>query len=226
MIPALELRELQFVRGRRVLFDSLSAAVPPGRMLRVRGENGSGKTSLLRLICGLSRPTRGEVRWQGADIAASRDGLSQDLLYLSHAPALKDELSALENLEASCALSGLPCAAREASAALAHAGLREQARLPARLLSQGQRKRAALARLALAREAGLWVLDEPFNALDEAACQWLQTLISAQLARGAVVVLTSHQGRAWDALPPQIVLDLPPANPAAAAARRDQEAHA
>lgn len=208
MKAVLELHNLQCVRGASVLFSGISAAVHAGQMLRVQGENGAGKTSLLRMVCGLSTPDRGEVRWHGQRIAQMRDEFNLQLVYLGHAPALKDDLSALENLQASGRLAGLECSEREAEGALAQAGLRGRERLPVRVLSQGQRKRVGIARLALSAASALWVLDEPFNALDEAACTWLQGLITAQLGRGGVVVLTSHQGRAWDAAQPQVALTL------------------
>ena len=208
MNAALELRDLQCVRGERVLFTGVAAAVPRGWMLRVLGANGAGKTSLLRMICGLAQPAGGQVLWLGQPIARLREEFNRQLVYLGHAPALKDDLSALENLHAGSGLAGLPCSPAEAAAALALAGLRGRERLPARVLSQGQRKRVALARLALSQAAALWVLDEPFNALDDAACTWLQGLIDAQLGRGGVVVLTSHQARAWDATPAQLAITL------------------
>jgi heme exporter protein A len=210
MTHALELRHLECVRGTRTLFTNLSAVIDPGQMLRVRGENGSGKTSLLRMLCGLSMPERGEIHWSGQPVGSQREAFNAQLIYLGHAPALKDELSALENLQASQGLAGRPWREPEALAALAQAGLRGRERLPARVLSQGQRRRAGLARLALGQAAGLWVLDEPFNALDDVACGWLQGLVDAQLARGGVVVLTNHQARAWDAAPPQAVITLTP----------------
>ena len=217
MSAALDLRDLQCVRGTRTLFSGVSAVVEPGQMLRVQGENGSGKTSLLRIICGLSAPDSGEVLWQGQRIARLREEFNVQLVYLGHAPALKDDLSALENLQASGGLAGLACSEHEAATALAQAGLRGRERLPARVLSQGQRKRVGIARLALSTAAALWVLDEPFNALDEAAGIWLQGLIAAQLHRGGVVVLTSHQGRAWDATQPQVAITLQPPKAAAEA---------
>jgi heme exporter protein A len=207
---ALELRDLQCVRGTRVLFSGLSAEVPAGQMLRVLGENGAGKTSLLRIACGLAAPERGEVRWQGRPIARLREEFNAQLVYLGHAPALKDDLTALENLQASCGLAGQPCPAHSAAHALELAGLAGRERLPARVLSQGQRKRAGLARLALSAAAPLCVLDEPFNTLDESACTWLQGLLTAHLARGGVVVLTSHQNRTWDAAQPQVAITLKP----------------
>ena len=220
MSAALELRALQCVRGDRVLFGGISASVRAGQLLRVQGANGAGKTSLLRMICGLAQPAGGQVLWLGQLIARLREEFNRQLVYLGHAPALKDDLSALENLHAASGLAGLPCSHAEAAAALALAGLRGRERLPARVLSQGQRKRVALARLALSQTAALWVLDEPFNALDDAACTWLQGLIDAQLGRGGVVVLTSHQARAWDATPAQVAITLvaPPAVASAASA--------
>ncbi len=215
MSVALELHDLQCVRGARALFSGVSVAVNAGQMLRVQGENGAGKTSLLRMVCGLSTPERGEVLWQGQRIARLREEFNLQLAYLGHAPALKDDLSALENLQASGGLAGLSCSESEATSALAQAGLRGRERLPVRVLSQGQRKRVGIARLALSTGAALWVLDEPFNALDEAACTWLQGLITAQLDRGGVVVLTSHQGRTWDATQPQVAITLQPPRAAA-----------
>jgi heme exporter protein A len=217
MNAALELHDLQCVRGERVLFSGVSASVRAGQMLRVQGENGAGKTSLLRIVCGLATPDHGEVRWQGRGIARLREEFNLQLVYLGHSPALKDELSALENLQASGGLAGLACSEHEAANALAQAGLRGRERLPARVLSQGQRKRVGIARLALSTAAALWVLDEPFNALDESACAWLQGLIGAQLGRGGVVVLTSHEGRAWDTWQPQVAITLQPPKAAAEA---------
>jgi heme exporter protein A len=214
VIDALELHDLECTRGHRLLFSAISARVVAGQLLRVQGENGAGKTSLLRMICGLASPSRGEVRWRGRPIAKQRDEFNAGLAYLGHAPALKDDLSGLENLQAACGLAGMVCTAEAAMQALAQAGLQGRERLPVRALSQGQRKRAALARLVLVGAAPIWVLDEPFNALDDAACGWLQALIAAQLARGGVVVLTNHQAAAWDAAQPQVAIRLQAPAPA------------
>jgi len=189
---ALELRGLACVRGRRTLFRDLSLSLRPGQLLRVSGANGAGKTSLLRMLCGLLAPAQGQVLWHGRSVHREREAFLQQLVYLGHAAALKDELSALENLRTATRLGGVPADEAAARQALADAGLRGREHVPARILSQGQRRRAALARLPLAR-ARLWVLDEPFNALDSAATAWLLGLIEAQLGRGGMVVLTSHQ---------------------------------
>ncbi len=219
MTALLELHSVRCVRGERLLFDRISATVGAGRVLRVAGANGSGKTSLLRMICGLTTPAAGDIRWRGQPVGAAQPGFHAGLVYIGHAPALKDELSALENLRAACAVGGLACSAETALAALHGAGLRGREHLPARALSQGQRKRAVLARLVVSTAPALWVLDEPFNALDDAARLWLQTSIGAQLRRGGVVVLTHHERSAWDEALPQVRLELrvPAAQPEMAA---------
>ena len=189
----LELQAVACVRGGRTLFSDVNLALQPGQLLRVSGVNGAGKTSLLRMLCGLLAPAQGRVLWQGQAIASQRDEFNRQLVYVGHAAALKDELSALENLQTAGVLGGVVSTGSDALAALAQAGLRGRERVPARTLSQGQRRRVALARLELSGASKLWVLDEPFNALDNAATAWLLALVSAQLARGGVVVLTSHQ---------------------------------
>jgi heme exporter protein A len=194
MSAALSLDQVGCVRGGRALFRGLSLQLHPGQLLRVKGANGAGKTSLLRLLCGLLPPTEGEVRWRGQPLSGQREAFGQSLVYLGHAAALKDELSPLENLQMACQLVGRPAPRSAALQALAQAGLRGFEGRPVRALSQGQRRRSALARLALAPDAALWVLDEPFNALDGAAVQWLEQLLEGQLARGGMVALTSHQG--------------------------------
>jgi heme exporter protein A len=193
MSQGLQLDGLTCTRGSRILFSDLSTSVKPGQLLRVRGANGAGKTSLLRMLCGLLLPTSGQVLWYGKPLASQREKFGQDLVYLGHAAALKDELSPLENLADACALGGRTTQAPQALVALLGAGLRGHERTPARRLSQGQRRRSALARLALSQNAPLWILDEPFNALDTAANAWLTGLIEAHLQNAGMVVLTSHQ---------------------------------
>ncbi len=204
----LELQGLACARGGRSLFSGVDLTLQPGQLLRVGGVNGAGKTSLLRLLCGLLAPAQGQVRWGGQNIVGLRDEFNRQLVYIGHAAALKDDLSALENLQAACVLGGHHCSDGEALGALAQAGLRGRERVAARTLSQGQRRRVALARLELAAGARLWVLDEPFNALDSAATAWLLALISAQLQRGGMVVLTSHQSVALSDALPQVTLSL------------------
>ncbi len=207
MSALLELRELGCVRGRRSLFRGLNLTLLPGQLLRVTGPNGAGKTSLLRMLCGLLAPAQGQVLWQGEAVQKVREAFNRQLIYLGHAAALKDDLSPLENLQVALRLGGSAPDAIAARQALADAGLGGREHVPARILSQGQRRRAALARLPLG-DAALWVLDEPFNALDSAATAWLLSLVEGQLRRGGAVVLTSHQGVALDAALPQVSLAL------------------
>jgi heme exporter protein A len=157
----------------------------------VEGANGSGKTSLLRLLAGLALPAAGEVRWQGRAIRGQREAYAQALFYLGHLGGLKDELTPLENLRIEADLCGLPAPEAALTAALDHWGLARQAALPLRVLSAGQKRRAALARLNLTT-APLWILDEPFNALDVDAVAALGRQIEAHLARGGLAVVTSH----------------------------------
>ena len=199
MSHSLSLRELACTRSSRRLFSGVSMEVGSGQLLRVRGANGAGKTSLLRMLCGLLLPTSGQVLWNGQALENQRDKFGQDLMYLGHAAALKDELSPLENLADACALNGHKPSAAQALAALKAAGLSGHERTPARRLSQGQRRRSALARLALSQHAPLWILDEPFNALDVAANAWLIGLIESHLKNAGIVVLTSHQDLALSA---------------------------
>ena len=187
----LSTHDLACLRGDRRLFRDLSISLAPGRLLRVEGANGSGKTSLLRLLAGLALPAAGEVRWQGRPIRRQREAYAQALVYLGHLGGLKDELTPLENLRIEAELCGLPAPAAALSAALEHWGLARQAKLPLRVLSAGQKRRAALARLNLAA-APLWILDEPFNALDVDAVAALGRQIEAHLARGGLAVVTSH----------------------------------
>jgi len=193
MTAALELDNLECTRGERPLFRALSAVVPGGTLLRVHGANGAGKTSLLRMLCGLLTPSAGEVRWRGHAVVGMREDFSRELLYLGHMPALKNDLTPVENLVAACTLGGTQPSSAGASAALASAGLRGYDHTPSRHLSQGQRKRVSLARLVLDTAIPLWVLDEPFNALDSGATAWLVSLLAAHLGHSGIVVLTSHQ---------------------------------
>jgi heme exporter protein A len=183
---------LECIRGDRTLFAGVSFALAPGAGLLVQGANGAGKTSLLRILVGLSPPAQGEVSWNGQPIRALGDAYRGEVLWCGHANALKDDLSALENVRAAAALAGRPVGDAEARAALERTGVAAQADLPVRSLSQGQKRRAALARLVLA-PARLWVLDEPVAALDADGVDWLGAALDAHLAGGGLAVVTSHQ---------------------------------
>jgi heme exporter protein A len=189
--PALEARGLACERSGRTLFRGLSLSLSGGELLRVSGENGSGKTSLLRVLCGLLSPSAGEVRWHGEPIGSLKEDYAAALVYLGHAPAVKDELTAEENLSIACELAGHRVSDAAVKEALAEMGA-PPAR-PVRRMSQGQRRRAALARLLLSADKPLWLLDEPFAALDVAAVGLVERTVSAHLGRGGIVVLTTHQ---------------------------------
>lgn len=189
----LETFELSCTRGSRLLFDQLDLSIRPGQLIRIAGENGSGKTSLLRILCGLLPPTHGSVTWNGTTISRQREEYHRALAYIGHASGLKDELTPAENLAFSCALAGQPADVTTIRHALSLFGVLRCAALPVRNLSQGQRRRVALARLALARTASLWILDEPFTALDVAAVANLEALIAGHVAAGGMAVLTTHQ---------------------------------
>lgn len=194
----LEAARLRSVRQGRTLFTDLDFALAEGELLRVAGENGSGKTTLLKILCGLLDPDAGEVRWHGQPIRALREEYSRHLVFLGHAPAVKDELTAAENLAIACTLAGRPAAPQTVHEALAVYGLPEEP-IPVRRLSQGQRRRAALARLMLSAQAPLWLLDEPFAALDASATRLTEELIARHVAGGGAVAYSTHQEANIDA---------------------------
>ena len=200
----LEAADLECERGGRTLFRGLSVVLRGGELLRVAGANGSGKTTLLKVLCGLLVPDGGEVRWQGVPIRQLHEDYSRRLVYLGHAPAVKDDLTAAENLSIACTLCGLSASPQAVREALARYGL-TQAETPVRRLSQGQRRRAALARLLLSETVPLWLLDEPFAALDAAAARLTEELIAGHVARGNAVVYTTHQPSGIDATVARVV---------------------
>jgi heme exporter protein A len=187
-------RALACRRGRRLLFSGLDLTLPPGSITWLRGANGSGKTSLMRLLAGLSAPDQGEVLWNGTPLPRAGEAARAGLLYIGHANALKDDLTLAEALAFLAQLQGLDAPLRRATAALDRLGLASRAGALVRTLSQGQRRRGALARLVLDEATPrTWILDERFDALDQASVATLAALIEAQAARGGAVLLTSHQ---------------------------------
>lgn len=184
----LETSGLACERGGLRLFANLDFALAPGELLRVRGANGAGKTTLLRTLAGLTHASAGAIRWRGRPIG---EEYRQDLLFLGHAAGVKDELTVRENLEFAVRLSALK--EFDLERGLQTLGIARLAALPARFLSQGQRKRVALARLALSADKPLWLLDEPFSALDAGGIACVGELCALHLAAGGMVVLTSHQ---------------------------------
>lgn len=189
----LETINLECVRGDRTLFRDITFVAMAGSLLHVHGPNGSGKTSLLRMLCGLSAPESGEIRWNEQPIAKLGDEYRSELVYMGHANAVKDDLNALENLMISSRLAGLPVSNADASDALRWFGLAAYQHLPSKVLSQGQKRRVALARMRLSTTRPLWILDEPFTALDAHAVGLVQSLLEAHLDGGGIVLLTTHQ---------------------------------
>ncbi len=188
----LEISGLTCTRGDHRLFSGLSFSLSNGELLQVEGANGSGKTSLLRTLCGFIQPEAGEVLWRGQNIRDLEEDYYAEMVYLGHHNAIKDELNALENLHISAGLAGCAIDDKQAIAALRRMGLRGRETLPVKVLSQGQRRRVALARL-LVGEAGLWILDEPLTALDVGAVGMMRELIGEHLAKGGMVIYTTHQ---------------------------------
>ncbi len=185
-------QNLACLRGDRLLFKNVNFELQAGGLLNVLGENGSGKSSLLRMLCGLSTPEEGAVLWDSKNIKADAEDYWLNLTYLGHLNALKDDLTALENLQANARLAGSEASEQAALSALMAICVARCANLPVRVLSQGQKRRVALASLWLAKSK-LWILDEPFAALDTASVEVLTTRLSAHLSAGGMVILTTHQ---------------------------------
>lgn len=184
--------QLDCVRGERPLFQNLSFQLAGGELLYLQGKNGTGKTSLLRMLCGLLPVAGGEILWRGQPINQIGEDYRRELCFLGHHNAIKEELTPLENLKASAQLADTALDEDRALDALETLGLAGREDLACRYLSQGQKRRVALARLVNERKA-LWLLDEPFVALDTAAVELVADLIGAHLQRGGLAVLTTHQ---------------------------------
>ena len=188
----LTVSQLACSRGHKPLFADVSFTLQPGQALHLEGDNGVGKTSLLRMVCGLSFAEMGEVRWHNQVIQKQAATYRGSLFYLGHGLSLKEELTALENLLSDAAVAGRALSTEQALLALARMGLRGREHLPLRVMSQGQKRRTALARL-LVSQASLWVLDEPFVALDAKAVDGLRVLLAEHVAQGGMALFTSHQ---------------------------------
>ena len=188
----LEVTNLGCVRGTRRLFKDLNFSAGPGDVIELRGPNGSGKTSLLRILCGLATPAAGEVRWQGTNIRSLGEEYAASVAYLAHQNAVKDELTAIENLRISSGVAGNSLSKSDAQHLLERIGLSRQQNLPARALSAGQWRRLALARLLTSR-ATLWILDEVLTSLDDAAVRMSREFISAHLKNEGIAIIATHQ---------------------------------
>jgi len=206
----LEVSNLGCIRGERSLFEGVEFRLDGGEVLYLQGKNGSGKTSLLRILCGLAHAATGEIRWRGERVGKLGEDYRRELCYLGHHNAIKEELTPLENLLASAKLADDALDEGAALNALELVGLAGREDLACRYLSQGQKRRVALARLVNERRA-LWILDEPYVALDAAAIDLVAGLIGAHLQRGGLMVLTTHQAVAVKAgAVRELVLEPPP----------------
>jgi heme exporter protein A len=188
----LEALNLGCVRGERRLFTGLNFSLQAGHFVQALGPNGSGKTSLLRIVCGLMAPVAGEVRWGGTNIRRLGEEYFAAIAYIAHQNGVKDELNPIENLRISSGVAGHALSNQEAQATLERVGLTKQKHLPARLLSAGQRRRLALARL-LAFRANLWILDEPLASLDDDGAALVRKLISEHLDHDGMAIIATHQ---------------------------------
>ena len=188
----LEASHLECVRGNRTIFRDVSFAVRAGDCFRLTGPNGSGKTSLLRMLCGLLPPESGSIRWHGVEIQTLGEDYFPSISYVGHRPGIKDELTALENLRISSGMHGIEISRRTATTALERMGLGSRMHLPARFLSEGERRRAAIARLAVSH-ASLWLLDEVLTSLDCTAVEAILLLIEDHLAAGGMAIVATHQ---------------------------------
>jgi heme exporter protein A len=183
--------DLHLWRGEVHVLRGVSFVVAGGECLQVTGANGSGKTTLLRALCGLVPLEQGRISWRGADISVDPGAYHGELAYLGHDNGLKGDLTAAENLRFGVGLRRR-VAASELAASLANAGVAQHGELPLRLLSAGQRRRVALARLSL-MGAALWILDEPGSNLDASGQALLLQLLDAHLGLGGAAILATHQ---------------------------------
>lgn len=179
-------------RGERLLFNNLSFQLQSGELMLIEGRNGCGKTTLLRTLAMLRQPDEGKIMWNDKPIDKLAEEYRQHLVWMGHHNALKGDLTALENLQVATSLNNIDCSEDNLWASLKEIGLYGYEDLPTRVLSQGQKRRASLAFLLLTK-AKLWVLDEPFSALDLKAVDFLQSIIRKHIENDGMVILTTHQ---------------------------------
>jgi len=203
-LPQLAAAQLACKRGNRLLFKGLDLAIEAGQMVWVRGQNGRGKTSLLRLVAGLSTPEDGQVLWGGVPVRRAPDFCHQ-LVFIGHTNALKEDLTVTEALEFLLRLHGRNHSSTVLQAGLERMGLQSRRSAMVRTLSQGQQRRVALTRLVVEETPSTWILDEPFDSLDVQGVERLNTLLSEHVKRGGRVLLTSHQNLNTTVLAPREV---------------------
>ena len=184
---------LQCVRGDRRVFNGVGFELSNGGLLQVSGANGSGKTSLLRIVCGLLQPAAGSIHWNGRSLRELGEDYGSSVTYIGHLNAVKDELRVGETFRLSARLSAAYVPEETVAAALCEFGFGGLEHLPCRFLSQGQKRRLALARLRLSGSRAIWILDEPFAALDPDGVAVVTLVLEEHLARGGLALLTTHQ---------------------------------
>ncbi|HHF2855770.1 TPA: cytochrome c biogenesis heme-transporting ATPase CcmA [Vibrio diabolicus] len=188
----LEVSNLTAIRDERVLFENLQFEIKPGELVQIEGRNGTGKTTLLRIVTGLGDREEGIIKWKGEEVEKSRDVFHQDLLFLGHQTGVKRELTALENLRFYQSIQNNRSSDEEIFTALTQVGLAGREDVPVEQLSAGQQRRVALARLWLSKQI-LWILDEPLTAIDKQGVKVLESLFASHADNGGIVVLTTHQ---------------------------------
>ncbi|QXO18164.1 MULTISPECIES: cytochrome c biogenesis heme-transporting ATPase CcmA [Vibrio] len=188
----LDVKSLTAIRDDRALFEGLSFTIQSGELVQIEGRNGTGKTTLLRIITGLGDRDEGTIHWNQVNIEADRDSYHQDLLFLGHQTGIKRELTALENLRFYQSVHAGSAVGEDLYQALTQVGLAGREDVPVAHLSAGQQRRVALARLWLSRKK-LWILDEPLTAIDKQGAKVLEALFLKHAEQGGIVVLTTHQ---------------------------------
>lgn len=188
-----EAKSLECVRDDRLLFNDLSFAVAESEVLQIEGANGSGKTSLLRILCGLRLPEAGQVLWQEESIISNREDYYASMVYIGHLPCVKGDLTVLENVRSLLDTRSLSLSNEQIEVALAKVGLASYEDVPGKALSSGQRRRILLAFIELS-QAKLWILDEPLTALDVQGVTLMESMIMEHKQAGGSVVFTTHHG--------------------------------
>lgn len=193
----LDIDRLQCIRDDRELFSGLSFSLQHGEVLQIEGPNGCGKTSLLRIVCGLRTPDDGVVNWCGQDIRGHREDYYGRMVYLGHLPCIKGDLDVMENITALLDTRSMSLGENTVVDALSRVGLAGFEDVPGKALSSGQRRRVLLAFLDLAG-ADLWILDEPLTALDVQGVELVERMILQHREDGGSVIFTTHHGMQLD----------------------------
>ncbi len=193
----LEVQSLECVRDDRLLFSDLSFSVAEAEVLQIEGSNGSGKTSLLRILCGLRQAEAGKILWHGESISSNREDFYANMVYIGHLPCIKGDLTVMENVRSLLDTRSLTLTDAQIEVALTKVGLQTYDDVPGKALSSGQRRRILLAFVELS-QAKLWVLDEPLTALDVQGVALMESMIIEHREAGGSVIFTTHHGMKLD----------------------------